>query len=344
MIDIETYNDEPNFSVIVPQKCDAKCGFCSNRGVTDLSQPGAWLERLKGLLWKLPPKFQQVSITGGEPTLYSYFDELMFLLRKRFRKVVVSTNGSKLGEMGSILKWANDINLSWHGTDPIMAAKAFGVGRVSEPDPNAIEYLRDAGTGVTLTWVITMELMKDLDFTARHIDDYVDLAERLHCSAAAFRFDMREEDGLTMSWVPGLGKAYIKESDDGCPVCRTLRYDRRGFPVLFKASCAEPAEWLGEPYELIYTHLGVLSTTWDGMNPVMENEVKKSDEDRLDRLERMVMELVDAGKGKIFPRQYSMASAVDPFHAVMTSSRERIMCHDSMGTPGGGSCSGGGHC
>jgi hypothetical protein len=328
MIDIDTYNDEPNFSVIVPSKCEMRCSFCSNPGVgDDGNPPEAWMEKLGKIIWQLPPKFRSVSITGGEPTTWSSFDPLMFMLRKRFAKVVVSTNGVKLGAMGFALRWANDVNLSWHGIGVVEASKAFGVG-VDHPDSNAIQYLRKNGTGVTLVWVIT----PDTEFDGARALQYAELGRMWGCSAVAFRYDMHQSDGLEGNWIPALGPSVTLVSDDECPVCRTWRYDRRGFPMLFKASVVEPHDALDSAYELIYTADGVLSTTWDGSHPVGygEDEMKESDSARLDRIEEMLMRLLGVEGEQIHPK-----ARKEP--------RVHHVRHESSG--GGGSCYGsGGHC
>jgi pyruvate-formate lyase-activating enzyme len=324
MIDIETYNETPNFSVIVPQACNMHCEFCSNNGVSEGGNKD-WMECLKQVIWSLPAKFRSVSITGGEPTLYAGIDGLMFYLRKRFERVVVSTNGAKLGAMGFVLKHANDVNLSWHGWDTESVSAMFG-RRVEQPDKNAIVFLREAGTGVTLNWVI----LKGMGFDGEDVSKYVKLAESLGCSAVAFRYDMRESDGLDGDWIPELPSSFGHIGDTGCPVCHTWKVDRRGFPVFFKASVMEPKEVLDTAYELIYTADGVLSTTWDGAHPVGNegDDMTNRDSERLDRIERLVERMANMLVVNDAPEK--------PRRTVVHRCEE----------DGGGSCrgGGGGHC
>ncbi len=284
MIDIETYNDRPNFSVIVPQPCNMACSFCSNRDVCEGEDD--WLEKLRKLIWEFPSKFSQVTITGGEPLLYKWFRELVLILRKRFTKVVVSTNGTNFGKLVDTLVWVNDVNVSYHGLDDEWAKDIFGTGILPDVSAKDIQTLRAWGTGVTRNWVIQANGKPN----KHEVETYATNAKMIGYSSVAFRYDMRAPDGLDMKWAP---LEYLNViSDDKCPVCRTVRCDIDGFPVFFKASVMEPRNALDAAYELIYTSEGILSTTWDGKNPVGEEEMTATDNARLDRMEKAMAEIL----------------------------------------------------
>jgi len=331
-MDIDTYDDHPNFSVIVPQECNAHCDFCSNADVDEMYR-AEWMKGLREAIDLLPAQFRSVTITGGEPTLFVGLETAMFWLRKRFEKVVVSTNGVRLGEMGFVLKHANAVNLSWHGWSTPKALAVFGDKGMKPPDPNAIVALRQQGTGVTLTWVVTL---KRGGITPEDVTNYVALAEKLGCSAAAFRYDMREPDGLTGDWIPALPNSYALEGEGGCPSCHTWRYERRGFPVFFKASVMEPTEVMDKPYEVVYTAKGVLSYDWAGQKPVEGEDMTEQENDRLDKLASKIDKLIEV--------MGLLAGVRDEDYEVETVKKpkrrpECVEHHGSGGcNPGGGRC------
>jgi pyruvate-formate lyase-activating enzyme len=339
-MDIDTYDDHPNFSVIVPQSCNAHCEFCSNADIEP--DDGSWLDKLRIVIGKIPLQFRSVSITGGEPTLYGDLEETMFWLRKRFEKVVVSTNGAKLGEMGFVLRYANAVNLSWHGWNTAEAIGVFGAEDMEgEPDQNAIEFLRENGTGVTLTWVV----VKARGLTAKDVTKYMALAEKLGCSAAAFRYDMREHDGLEGGWIPALPASFSMESEGGCPACRTWRFEQRGFPVFFKASVVEPIDIIRAPYELVFTSKGILSYDWAGRRPVEEKNMTKHDEDRLDRLEVMVERLTKVVlNDKNSDKTEGVPERSSYYVYGSGATRRREAGSRSCGGASGSSCTSLGHC
>lgn len=328
MIEIETYNDQPNFSVVVPAQCNMHCAFCSNPDVSD-REGSEWLECLGRLIWELPPKFSQVSVTGGEPLLFSHFHELMGMLRKRFAKVIVSTNGTGFAEKLGDLSLANDVNVSYHGLTDAEAARNFGVADVPEVRSADVRRLAASHTGVTRNAVI----LANNNLCAQAVTRYVDEAKERGYTAVAFRYDMREPGGLDMAWIPSF-KADVL-SDSACPVCRTIRLDMDGFPVFFKASVIE-TDGLGEgkAYELIYRHDGILSRRWDGADPIeWEGSKTMTTEEtkRLDRIERMMKDILSRLDGP----------------AVVRDTKPRRRERDGYGARDPGGCYGwgsGGHC
>ena len=66
----------------------------------------------------LPDCFDQLSLTGGEPTLSPYFLEVLDVVRSRrnkYKKVVLTTNGQKILDFKKEIKQTVDhINLSRH--------------------------------------------------------------------------------------------------------------------------------------------------------------------------------------------------------------------------------------
>ncbi len=95
-----------NFTIFIDNYCNADCKFCIEQIKTEntgkiekqrICSKNEYIERLDYVLKKVRPLNPSISITGGEPLLSSYFDDVMKLLKKyRFRKTVITTNGSDI--------------------------------------------------------------------------------------------------------------------------------------------------------------------------------------------------------------------------------------------------------
>ena len=72
----------PNLSIVMPGGCNGKCDFC----FWQKTKPcGGYLEKLTGVFTSLPSQFSQLSITGGEPTLSPYLENVLNLIDRWFR-------------------------------------------------------------------------------------------------------------------------------------------------------------------------------------------------------------------------------------------------------------------
>ena len=106
----------PNLSIVVPGGCNANCQFCFWKKNKTCNN---YLEKMKVTLSNLPSQFYQLSLTGGEPTLSPYLEDIVNSIdRKKFKHTVLTTNGANLLEKVNILKGKIDhINISRHRYD-----------------------------------------------------------------------------------------------------------------------------------------------------------------------------------------------------------------------------------
>ena len=109
--------------ISITNYCDLSCFFCSNEGIPlcRKNTQNINLSYLKFLIKTLVEKgLKNISITGGEPTLYPKFNELIDFLNKfSFKNLFLHTNGINLDE-GTIKKLTNKftkIAISLHCTD-----------------------------------------------------------------------------------------------------------------------------------------------------------------------------------------------------------------------------------
>ena len=267
---IKTFNDDPNFSIVMPGGCNAKCEFCFNRDKRNMPLPEngyKWAFDLFEILKSLPSQFYQISITGNEPMLSPMLDGALSVCRmvkSKFTNILLTTNGTGLLEkVDDIASSVHHINISRHHWDEDENRRIFGGAyNVNDFDLfNIIDRYSARGVDVSLNCVI--DVKTDSDF----IEDYIDFASRI--GAYAVRFRKKNGDNLGMTPCEAFyDKAYPILEKGECPVCRTWKRVIHGLDTYWKASILEPTDKVKDSvYELVYNTDGKLYTDWDYKKP-----------------------------------------------------------------------------
>lgn len=256
--------DNPNFTILTSGGCNSFCSFC-----TDPMKRKASLQYVANLVTTitsaLPAHIRQVSISGGEPTLSPDLPAILSLvsLSRRFDKVVLTTNGARLRKFLPLLsRTINHLNVSRHGIGYEACTKVFGTDKIiTDQDLKEAAFeLNKAGIDVNLNHVYS----KDSALTVQYVLDYLDYARSVGATSVSFRYD-QNENSLEPTYLEKLFSDWKVTTQGGCPVCRSHTVLVGGFPVVFKASFAEPSKAIADVYELIYHITGVLSTDWEGL-------------------------------------------------------------------------------
>lgn len=257
--------DNPNFTIITSGGCNSFCSFCTDP-FKRKADPSYLSNLVQILSTTLPAHFRQVSISGGEPTLSPDLPAILNLIKmsRHFDKVVFTTNGAKLMEHLALLKGTiNHLNVSRHGIGYDANTKVFGTPQIiSDEDLRLAAFeLNKAGIDVNLNHVYT----KDSKLTVQYVLDYIDYARSVGATSVSFRYD-QGENSLAPTYLEELFSEWAVVNSGGCPVCRNHTVLVKGFPIVFKASFAEPSKAIDDVYELIYHITGKLTTDWEGHN------------------------------------------------------------------------------
>lgn len=268
-----------NFSIITTGGCNADCSFCTGKH-SEKASPD-YRENLDIAFKALPKGWDQVSITGGEPTIspdFNYILERVKYYKDKgvINKCVLTTNGTKLKDkFEKIIGVVNHINISRHGVGDPNNIKIFSNKQII--NDSDIKYIVDKGfeygIDVTLNCVIT----KDNPLTEQSMYDFIEYSRSLGCSVA-FRFD-QFDNSLAQHPMEFLieQRGFIPTYKSSCPVCRSVGYTLFGVNVQFKYSVLEPSNnkqaddklILTEPYELIYHPSAKLTVDWAGTKEYM---------------------------------------------------------------------------
>lgn len=255
--------DNPNFTIITPGGCNSFCSFCTEPFKQKPSPD--YLANLVAVLdHGLPTHFRQVSISGGEPTLSPALEAILTLVQMsgRFDKVVLTTNGARLMQYVDLFKdKVNHLNVSRHAIGYEANTKVFGTRNiVTDEDLKKASFeLNKAGVDVNLNFVYG----KDSQLTVDYVLQYIDYAKSVGATSVSFRYD-QNENSLEPTYLEKLFEEWVKVRSGGCPVCRNHTVLVGGFPVVFKASFAEPSKAIDDVYELVYHITGKLTTDWEG--------------------------------------------------------------------------------
>jgi len=103
----------------ISYQCGNKCIFCSSsEAIKDFKNRPLKLEQIANILKAKKGKFKSVNFTGGEPTLYPNFLELIKTAKNYGYKIYVGSNGGKFSDKDFCKQAANSIDevcFSFHG-------------------------------------------------------------------------------------------------------------------------------------------------------------------------------------------------------------------------------------
>ncbi len=265
---MKTFNNDPNFSIVLPGGCNAKCGFCFNKTQPRIpSSPiREYLFNLNAWLSSIGPQFYQVSLTGGEPMLSPYLDAVLGLLagkREKYTNIILTTNGTGLLAKIDLVSAAVDhINISRHHFDEKANTEVFG-GSYNMPDAELSEIIDrfgERGIDVSINCVINDSTPKDF------ILDFIAWANRTGVNAIRFR---KENGDLSPTPVEREFASYKVLWEGSCPVCRTTLQKIKGMDVYWKSSTLEPSEVITESvFEIVYQPNGMAYLDWQGKIPL----------------------------------------------------------------------------
>ena len=262
----------PNFSIVLPGACQARCGFCYWRQSSDELRLRAWGRRLNEVLTKLPDQFRTLSLTGGETTLSPMLRraiEVIDLHKGRFDRVVLTTNGGlprNFEKMRDLFAGVVDhINLSRHALREDENRAAFGDCRTLnwEQTERFISMMGEVGIDVTISavlgpwwgeYILGEWIGKDKEDVHAFLDKCAEVG-----AGAVF---MRKLHGNLVTHPLQDHFEDLPVSQHGCPTCQDFIMHINGMRVHWKYSTLEPSSDLGLVYEVVMQPSGKLTTGW----------------------------------------------------------------------------------
>lgn len=263
---MNTYHDNPNFSIALPGGCNAECKFCFAKDkACNTAQLGEYITNLVKRLQQLPEPFFQISITGNEPTLSPYLVPVMASImpfKSKYTNILMTSNGTGLlKHFDSITMAVDHINISRHHYEESKNLAIFGgqYNIVDNDIKNIIDKYSIAGIDISANCVINDNT--DIDF----IEKYILWARNIGFTAVRFR---KENGNLEQTPVELLYKDYKIFFSGSCPVCRTAGMRIHGLPVYWKSSVIEPSTVMTDKiFELIYAPDGKTYKDWEYKKP-----------------------------------------------------------------------------
>lgn len=254
----------PNFSIIVPTNCRCACSFCFQNNTCGIKKD--YFTNLKEVLGNLPSNFQQISITGGEPTLFNGLDEILGIIKEfpQFKHIVLTTNGLNPEfvelENFDVIKY---INISRHH---YLDKRNWDIFKNRKIPSTAnlyrlIRRINRKGKPATLSCVLS-EIESKYD-----VLQFIDFARVVGATNVFFRKIQEDECNLEPTQIESkFRKTHAVVREGFCPVCRTTVQYINGMEVSWKASVLEPSNDFKLVYELIYQPDGTVTSDWAGKN------------------------------------------------------------------------------
>ena len=254
--------DTTNFTVVLPGPCNAKCDFCLSKN--DPKIITGYINKLSKAIKLVPKEINQVSISGGEPTISPVLTQVLPLLYKRFEKIVLTTNGYKVMDHISTLgKYITHLNISRHSADYARNQSIFGNNNViSDHGIEAVvDELSTYGVDVSLNCVYDEEQYYMSHSEAKEL---IRSARKMGAASVNFRFNQNAPNSLSKSLLEMSFSDHKPIGKGGCPVCFTRTYRILGMVTSFKYTVAEPSNMASSVYELIAQPNGDLTIDWEG--------------------------------------------------------------------------------
>ncbi len=263
---MKTFNEDPNFSIVLPGGCNADCSFCFNKeqNNTKKADLGVYVSNLINTLNNLDDQFYQISLTGGEPLLSPYIDTVLSLLvayKKKYSNILLTTNGTGLLDKIDLVSLAVDhINISRHSSNENENNYIFG-GSYSMSDTELLEIVDKYGErGID----ISVNCVINDDTTKEFINDYILWSRNMGLFGVRFR---KENGNLAPTPVESEYSSYKVIWEGSCPVCRTTKQMIKGVDVFWKSSMLEPSETISDSiFELVFKEDGNLYSDWNNKN------------------------------------------------------------------------------
>jgi MoaA/NifB/PqqE/SkfB family radical SAM enzyme len=271
---------KPNFTIITPGPCNAKCGFCFwDAKDGKIKPPKNYIDLLVETIKSIPHSIcPALSISGGEPTISPHFENILKvldLLPRKWDRIVLTTNGSNLN------KWLDNpifrrvvthINISRHHYEDAKNRDIFHSNLV--PSVDHIQNMVKMHGGIYNFNIncVTSETT-DSEFIYRMI---VLANFDLNLHSISFR---KEAGDVSPSPVE---QEFVRKfgvvSSNNCPVCRTTIQENKNFKIMWKGSHPEPSQHLNKLYELVFHPNGKVYGDWSRkieVNLKMEPETQE---------------------------------------------------------------------
>ena len=268
-MEMKTFNQDPNFSIVMPGGCNAACDFCFNKQQKqkDACKKIDYILKLWDTLNVLPSQFYQISITGNEPMISPFIEDILFMCaakKDRYTNILLTTNGTNLLEKSKVvIEGVHHINISRHHYNYAENKNIFkGSWDVTDDElEKIIDLYSKNGIDVSLNCVIND------DTTSDFINRYIDYAKKVGAYAVRFR----KENG-TLDCTPveeEFAKDYPVIWHGVCPVCRTDLRVIKGLKTYWKSSVLEPSDTIqDEVFELVYAVDGNIYKDWSQQKPI----------------------------------------------------------------------------
>lgn len=313
MLKITTRNTNPNFTIILPGPCQAKCSFCYWK--QDKNNDN-FIKGLKKSLEEIPELFSQISISGGEPTISPFFKETLDIINEykkigKIQKVVLTTNGLNLKELD--LTGINHINISRHSLTYNKNVDIFNTTKIPTNNEliDIVNHCNKFGIDVNFNVVFIDNVNTNYD-----INEWTILAKECNVSSITFRnqYGNYGFSKLESNLIENNYKPHIISS---CPVCRTSTFFVNGVKIRFHSSDYEPTESKqfqeDEVYEVILQQNGNLTRDWEEKKIIINVNKEKN----------MEMPEIEYNKQSIDDKYEEVLSKIDSNNKILVDSMDR---------------------
>ena len=276
---------DPNFTILVPGGCNAKCDFCFwNADFGRIRPPADYLDELRHVLLTLPKSFNAISVSGGEPSVSKMLVPILQVIEevrrsRHYDRVVLTSNGSNLTALENVAVEGliDHLNISRHHYQDAQNEAIFKTTAIPSTE-ELTEFIkrihRMSAVDVCMNAVVAATLQGECEeyMCARDLIDY----------ASIHGFNAISLRKVASDVTPTPAEDYFRERysvkhETKCPVCRGMVQDVDGFEVRWKGSVTEPSIVSKKTYELVFHPDGKTYADWGMKVPVLMPTKRKTE-------------------------------------------------------------------
>jgi radical SAM protein with 4Fe4S-binding SPASM domain len=234
---ILTLSNPVLYSLELTPACDNRCGGCYNVFANERAQPPLTLKEWRRILDRIKPHAHRVKLTGGEPTLYPHFEEIVAHLRELDISFSLFTNGCwpDPDDLVAFLKTIPQLRgllISLHGATPAGHEAFSGVRGSFERTVANIGRATEAGLFVTISVVIHRRNLDQFqaivalarDLSADHVafNRYLGPREPAieptdgQLRQAVLQIEALRRDGARAKFGNCIPQCFVESSSTGC--------------------------------------------------------------------------------------------------------------------------------
>lgn len=321
--------------LIITQDCNYQCYFCHREGINrqSINMLGSTDYEYLFDICKNTFKWDEVSITGGEPFMNKEIDNIIKKIYNKKGEITVITNGELLLEHKEIIPYIKRINLSLHSLDETKYHNIIKRKNKMRKILRNIAYIRNIYPSVEIR--LNVVLTKGINDNEEELQRLLNFTHEIKGSIKFIElYTENKEDIVKLEFVEKLLEKENYKYYESSNVSKKYLTDGEIDVILSRIFCANaerqfnPAYYCNKHNDLFVTPDGYINICREKNNEIsIMDEIKKRDKEGVIR--KMNEALNSIGKQCVF-NNYDMKLAINGGERIFKDNIEGKYVHPKI--------------